>query len=91
MATIMGRARWLWRRGADGRQPADPSPGPGSADGIEALTARIEHLEAALEGLQDAVYRQAVVYDESITELRRRTDPQQLAQDLSRHARRHGL
>lgn len=52
---------------------------------------RIEHLEAALEGLQDAVYRQAVSHDREIAELRRRTEPEQLARDLSRDVRRRGL
>jgi hypothetical protein len=49
------------------------------------------HLEAALEGLQDAVYRQAVLEEKRMDELRRRTEPEQLARDLSRNARRRGL
>jgi hypothetical protein len=32
----------------------------------------MEHLERQLEGLQDAVYRQATLEDEHIGELRRR-------------------
>jgi hypothetical protein len=55
------------------------------------LEARIERLEAAHEGLQDAVYRRAVLEDESIGELRRRTVPDQMARDLSRNARTRGL
>jgi hypothetical protein len=58
---------------------------------LEALEARTEHLESALEGLQDAVHRRAVLEDESIGELRRRTEPDQVARDLSRNARRLGL
>jgi len=58
---------------------------------FEALEARIEHLETALEGLQDALYRHEVLDEESIGELRRRTDPQQMARDLSDDARRRGL
>jgi hypothetical protein len=57
----------------------------------ETLEARVAHLEAELEGLQDAVYRRAVVEDEQIDDLRRRTTPEQLARDLSEDARRRGL
>ena len=55
------------------------------------LETRLEHLEAELEGLQDAVHRQAVLEDEHIDELRKRTAPEQLARDLSRDARRRGI
>jgi uncharacterized coiled-coil protein SlyX len=58
---------------------------------VETLEARVAHLEAELEGLQDAVHRQAVVKDEQIDELRRRTAPEQLARDLNEDARRRGL
>ena len=58
---------------------------------LEAITARVEHLEAELEGLQDAVYRQAVRGEEDIGELRRRTEPEQLARELAKDARRRGL
>jgi hypothetical protein len=55
------------------------------------VEARVEHLEAELEGLQDAVYRQAVLEGEHMGELRRRTAPDQLARELSQDARRRGL
>jgi hypothetical protein len=55
------------------------------------LEARMEHLEAELEGLQDAVYRQAVLEGKHVEALRRRTSPQQLSRDLSDDARRRGL
>jgi hypothetical protein len=51
----------------------------------------MEHLETALEGLQDALYRQAVLEDKNIDELRRRTEPEQMARDLSQDARKRGL
>ena len=40
---------------------------------VAELTTRVEHLEAALEGLQDAVYRQDVVHDSQIADLRKRS------------------
>jgi hypothetical protein len=55
------------------------------------LSARWDNLEAELEGLQDAVYRQAVREQENIGELRRRTESEQLARDLGQAARRRGL
>ena len=58
---------------------------------LDALEARIEHLEGALEGLQDAVYRHALLEDENIGEVRRRMEPEQMARELSRDARRRGL
>jgi hypothetical protein len=58
---------------------------------VETLEVRIEHLEAELEGLQDALYRQAILEGEHVGELRRRMAPDQLARDLSDDARRRGL
>jgi hypothetical protein len=58
---------------------------------VERLEARIEHLEAALEGLQDAVYRQAQLGEEKFVELRRRMEPEQLAIELAQDARKRGL
>jgi uncharacterized coiled-coil protein SlyX len=55
------------------------------------LEARQERLEKALEGLQDALYRHEVLQDKSNDELRRQTEPGQMARDLSRDARRRGL
>ena len=67
------------------------SPDVGWERRLERAEARIEHLETALEGLQDALYRHEVLDEESIGDLRRRTDPQQMARNLSDDARRRGL
>jgi hypothetical protein len=58
---------------------------------LETLEARLERLEKALEGLQDALYRHEVLEKESIGDLQRRTDPEQMARDLSQDARRRGV
>jgi hypothetical protein len=58
---------------------------------VEWLEARVEHLESAHEGLQDAVYRRAVLEDETLDQLRRRSAPEQMARDLGEDARRRGL
>ena len=67
------------------------SPEAGWEHRLATRGARIEHLEGALEGLQDAVYRQAVLEEQKIGEVRRRIAPQQMARELSRDARRRGL
>jgi hypothetical protein len=41
-----------------------------SADGLEELARRVDRLEAQFEGLQDAVYRQDVLHDRRIADLR---------------------
>jgi uncharacterized coiled-coil protein SlyX len=66
-------------------------PGVGRERRLETLEARIEHLEGALEGLQDAVYRQAVLEKEKLGEVCKRIAPGQMARELSRDARRRGL
>jgi uncharacterized coiled-coil protein SlyX len=74
----------------------DPEPVDASVDAeverrLQALDARMDHLEAALEGLQDALYRQAVRQDESRAELHERTEPDRIARELNADARRRGL
>ena len=58
---------------------------------VKALESRVGHLEAALEGLQDAVYRQAQLNEHKHDELRARIEPEQLAIELAQDALRRGL
>jgi len=82
-ATQLGRR---WRGGQAGR-----TPDGGLERRLDALEARLEHLDSQLQGLQDAVHRRAVLEDEKMADLRRRTEPEQLARDLSQDARKRGL
>ena len=91
VATITQRVSRLWRRRSARRRSSDRSPEVGWEQRVETLEARVQHLEAELEGLQDAVYRRAVLEDAHIDELRTRTAPEQLARDLSQDARKRGL
>ena len=72
-------------------QPVQARPEVSWERRITTLEARVEHLEAALEGFQDAVYRQSVLEGRRIAELGRRTAPHEMARALSQDARRHGV
>ena len=78
-----------------GDGPSAPSaltePDVDSERRLEILLARVQRLEAQVEGLQDAVHRQAVLHDAHIDELKTRIRPHQMARDLSQDARRHGV
>jgi hypothetical protein len=60
-------------------------------DDLRRLEERMEHLEALVEGLQDAVHRRSVQHDEQLAEIERRTHPEAVARALSEDARRRGL
>ena len=73
----------MLRRLRRGRSVADRSDAE--------LARRVDRLEAQLEGLQDAVHRDARRRDEQQARLERRTDPDEIARSLSDDARRRGL
>lgn len=77
-------------RGAAPPPPAEAAS-PAQDAGVAALERRLEHLEAMVEDLQDAFYRQAQRTDEHLLDLRRRTEPDEVARSLSDDARRRGL
>ena len=91
VAAVAERVTRVWRRRSSGAAFATASAEVDGDRRLEALEARIAHLETALEGLQDALYRHEVSDKESIGDLRRRTDPEQMARALSDDARRRGL
>jgi uncharacterized protein YukE len=87
-AAIRAAVIRLWKRAGGARSRSRDAR---REQRLETLVARVEHLEAELEGLQDAVHRQAVLEHDNIGDLRRRTEPEQLARDLVQDARRRGL
>jgi hypothetical protein len=68
-----------------GAQPRDAGPD------LAALEQRVAHLEALVEGLQDAFHRESVRHDERVMELQRKIEPEAMAKSLSEDARRRGL
>lgn len=67
----------------------------GATDRIEPrlaeLQRRLEHLETAFEGLQDAVHRESVRHHKEIDDLIKSTQPAAVARALSDDARRRGV
>jgi hypothetical protein len=55
------------------------------------LTARLARAEAALEALQDQVYRQAERHEHELAEIHRQLKPAAIARALSDDARDRGL
>jgi uncharacterized coiled-coil protein SlyX len=70
-----------------GQEETDPVPD----ERLQALETRLAHLEAALEGLQDSVYRETQRLDQELAELRQKTEPETLSRALSDDARRRGI
>jgi hypothetical protein len=58
---------------------------------IKALEERIDHLEALLEGLQDAVHREFVRDEGRLGALEKRSEPSEVSRALNQDARERGL
>lgn len=78
-------------RPAARRADEQPEPGNREGDDLHALEARIEHLEALVQGLQDSVHRDSTRHDRRIAALEARTQPATLGKALSDDARERGL
>jgi len=80
-----------WRARHADSEPSRAPVNPEIERRLQALDARMGHLEAALEGLQDALYRQAVREDEDRAAMHERTEPGRIARELNADARKRGL
>jgi hypothetical protein len=58
---------------------------------LEILEKRVEHLEAMVEGLQDAVHRESVRQERAIDQLQRKAEPAEIRRALGQDAREHGI
>ena len=90
-AGLLDRVKGLLRHAVEPAPREAPEPRIPDEPGLEALRERVHRLETMVEGLQDALYRQAVREDERIEELRARLEPEAIARALSADARRRGL
>jgi hypothetical protein len=91
VAALKERMSGAWRARQAEPETAGAPLEPELERRLAALDERLEHVEATLEDLQDALYRQSVREDERHAAMRERTDPSRLARDLSADARRRGL
>ena len=64
---------------------------PGKQKTSETLEKRLEHLEAMVEGLQDAVYRESTRQGREIEELQKKAEPAEIRRALGQDAREHGI
>jgi uncharacterized coiled-coil protein SlyX len=60
-------------------------------DRIASLETRVTHLEAMIEGLQDAVHREATRSKTRLDDMERKIEPSELSRRLSKDARERGL
>jgi uncharacterized coiled-coil protein SlyX len=90
MARLGRSARSRAEKLPDIRTSADRAD-PETDERLRRLEARMSHLEATLEGLQDSVYRETKRMDDANAELRQKLEPHNLSQALSADARRRGV
>lgn len=87
---ILGRVVQLGR-GRRAPDPATQAPAAGHERRIEVLEGRVDQLEALLEGLQDAIYRESVREGGRIAALEKRSEPAEIPRALRRDARERGI
>jgi hypothetical protein len=82
---------WARRRLARMLERAVIKLRPGKQKTSESLEKRLEHLEAMVEGLQDAVYRESTRQGREIEELQKKAEPAEIRRALGQDAREHGI
>lgn len=89
---LIARIRQIRRAAKTAEEPAKPpSAATPGQDPLFALEARVAHLEALVQGLQDSVHREFSRHTKQIAELEARTEPGALGRALSDDARARGL
>jgi hypothetical protein len=88
---LIARIRQIRRVAAAPVQPLASAPISEDAARVDALEARLGHLEQMVEGLQDSVHREAERHDRLIAELQAQIRPAALGAALSKDARDRGL
>jgi hypothetical protein len=89
-AAILGRVIQMGR-GRRAADAADTAPASGPERRIEVLEERVDRLEALLEGLQDATYRESLRAGERIAALEKKSEPAEISRALNRDARERGI
>jgi hypothetical protein len=88
---LIARIRQIRRVANTAEDAAKVSADAPEQDQVHLLEARIEHLEALVQGLQDSVHRESSRQAKRITELEARIQPAALGRAFSDDARARGL
>jgi hypothetical protein len=89
--TLVTRIRQLRRSRAEMQKPSSAAPETAGAGRLDALEARVAHLEQLVQGLQDSVHRESARQGRQIAELQAQVHPAAMGAALSRQARERGL
>jgi hypothetical protein len=84
---LIARIRQIRRMSKTADDAAYRPVGDPEQEQLRALEARIEHLEALVQGLQDSVHRESSRHAKRINELEARIQPGALGRALSNDAR----
>jgi uncharacterized coiled-coil protein SlyX len=88
---LIARIRQMRRAGGSAATAAAASTENPTSDRLDALQARIAHLESLIEGLQDSVHRESDRQGKLIAQLQAQVDPAAMSAAISRDARDRGL
>ncbi|HTP18206.1 MAG TPA: hypothetical protein VMJ65_01305 [Solirubrobacteraceae bacterium] len=88
---LIARVRQMRRTTDSSGKAPRTTPPRDDTTALEALQARIEHLEQLVEGLQDSIHRESERQSKRITELEARMEPAAISVALSKDARDRGL
>jgi hypothetical protein len=87
---LITRIRQVRRLASTRHQSESQASGP-PAEPLQALEARVAHLEQMVQGLQDSVYRESERHSRLISELQTQVDPGAMSESLAKDARTRGL
>jgi hypothetical protein len=87
---LIARIRQVRRLATVRDQPSSDASGAES-DRLQALEARVAHVEQLLEGLQDSVHRESERHAKLIAALETRVEPGAMGAALAEDARNRGL
>jgi uncharacterized coiled-coil protein SlyX len=87
---LIARIRQVRRHDSARDRPIGDPSGP-DPERVQALEARVLHLERLVEGLQDSVYRESERHDKLIAELHALVEPAAMGAALAKDARTRGL
>ena len=88
---LVARIRQIRRADAAAEKRAATTTAEPDTPRVDALEARIVHLERVVEGLQDSVHRESERHRKLIAELQARVEPTAMSAALSKDARDRGL